>query len=71
MARWSKGTMEFRAAPLPTCRKRKLSKSGVSAASKVDSSITLDSERANALGAFLSMDKYSPDALVASLEVFT
>ena len=25
-ARWSKGTMEFRAAPLPTCRKRKLSK---------------------------------------------
>ena len=45
--------------------------SGVRAASKVDSSITLDSERANALGAFLSMDEYSPDALVASLEVFT
>ena len=45
--------------------------SGVRAASKVDSSITLDSERANALGAFLSMDEYNPDASVASLEVFT
>ena len=28
-------------------------------------------ERANALGAFLSMDEYSPDALVASLELLT
>ena len=28
-------------------------------------------ERADALGAFLSMDEYSPDALVASLELLT
>ena len=28
-------------------------------------------ERANALGAFLSIDEYSPEALVASLELFT
>ena len=28
-------------------------------------------ERADALGAFLSMDEYSPDALVASLKLLT
>ena len=41
------------------------------AASKVDSIITLDSERANALRAVLWIDKHNPDAFVASLELFT
>ena len=37
----------------------------------VDSDVERESERANARGAFLSMDEYTPDALVSFLELLT